>query len=135
MLQPKRSKYRKQFRGQMPGIAIRGGEVNFGEYGLKSTGRGWITARQIESARKVITRYTSKGGKMWIRIFPDKPVTKKALGTRMGSGKGDIHQYVCVVRPGRILFEVAGISQEMAREAFIKAAAKLPFNMKFAEKN
>jgi len=134
MLQPKRSKYRKQFRGQMPGMAHRGSEVNFGEFGLKSLGRGWVSARQIEAARKVITKYTSKGGKMWIRIFPDKPITKKALGTRMGSGKGDIHEYVAVVKPGRVLFEVAGITKEMATEAFRKAAAKLPCQAKLSEK-
>ncbi len=134
MLQPKRSKYRKQFRGQMPGMAERGGQVSFGEFGLKILGRGWVSSRQIEAARKVITRYTAKGGKMWIRIFPDKPITKKALGTRMGSGKGDIHEYVAVVKPGRILFEVAGITREAAAEAFRKAAAKLPYSGRLAEK-
>lgn len=134
MLQPKRQKYRKQFRGQMPGVAGRGGNVSFGEYGLKAMGRGWVSSRQIESARKAITRYTSKGGKMWIRIFPDKPITKKALGTRMGSGKGDIHEYVAVIKPGRVLFEVAGISRESAMEAFKKAGAKLPLDVRFSEK-
>jgi len=118
----------------MPGVALRGGEVSFGEFGLKAMGRSWVSARQIEAARKVITRYTSKGGKMWIRIFPDKPITKKALGTRMGSGKGDIHEYVAVVRPGRVIFEVAGISREMAHEAFTKAGAKLPLAVRFTEK-
>lgn len=135
MLQPKRQKHRKQFRGQMPGIAYRGGEVSFGEFGLKILGRGWVSSRQIEAARKVITRYTAKGGKMWIRIFPDKPITKKALGTRMGSGKGDIHEYVAVVRPGQVLFEVAGIPEDQAAEAFKKAAAKLPYSAKLSIKN
>jgi len=94
MLQPKKQKYRKQFRGQMPGLSRRGAEVNFGEYGLKALGRGWLSARQIEAARKAISRHAHRGGKVWIRVFPDKPITKKALGTRMGSGKGDIHEYV-----------------------------------------
>jgi len=134
MMQPKKQKYRKQFRGQMPGVATRGEQVAFGEYGLKAMGCGWLSARQIEAARKVITRYTQKGGKTWIRVFPDKPVTKKALGTRMGSGKGDIFQYVCVIRPGRIIFEVAGIPEGMAKAAFIKAAAKLPFDARTVAK-
>src|SRR3989337_1352345 len=127
MLQPKKQKYRKQFRGQMPGLSRRGAEVNFGEYGLKATGRGWLSARQIEAARKAISRHAQRGGKVWIRVFPDKPITKQALGTRMGSGKGDIHEYVCVVRPGRILFEIAGVSRETAYVAFERAGAKLPF--------
>ncbi|KKU56907.1 50S ribosomal protein L16 [Candidatus Amesbacteria bacterium RIFCSPLOWO2_02_FULL_48_11] len=130
MLQPKKQKYRKQFRGQMPGLSRRGAEVNFGEYGLKALGRGWLSARQIEAARKAISRHAHRGGKVWIRVFPDKPITKKALGTRMGSGKGDIHEYVSVVTPGRILFEIAGVTSEVAAVAFRRAAAKLPFKVK-----
>lgn len=134
MLQPKRSKHRKQFRGQMPGLAWRGSTVSFGEFGMKCLDRGWLSARQIESARKAITHHAQRGGKVWIRVFPDKPVTKKALGTRMGSGKGDIHEYVAVIRPGAILFEIAGVSETMAREAFTLAGAKLPFKVKTVNK-
>jgi large subunit ribosomal protein L16 len=130
MLQPKRQKYRKQFRGKMGGNSSRGIDVAFGDYGLKALGRGWLSARQIEAARKAITHHTSRGGKVWIRVFPDKPVTKKALGTRMGSGKGDIFEYVAVVTPGRILFEVAGIPGDLAQTAFARASAKLPFKVK-----
>ncbi len=130
MLQPKKQKYRKQFRGQMPGVSWRGAEVAFGEYGLKALGRGWLSARQIEAARKAISRHAHRGGKVWIRVFPDKPITKKALGTRMGSGKGDIHEYVSVVTPGRILFEIAGVTADVAAVAFRRAAAKLPFKVK-----
>lgn len=118
----------------MPGNANRGAEVSFGEFGLKAMGRGWLSARQIESARKAISRHAQRGGKVWVRVFPDKPVTKKALGTRMGSGKGDIHEYVCVVKPGRILFEIAGVSREIAFIAFKRAGAKLPFAAKAVEK-
>ena len=131
MLQPKRQKHRKQFRGKMPGNAQRGAEVSFGEFGMKSMDRGWMSSRQIEAARKAISRHAQRGGKVWIRVFPDKPITKKALGTRMGSGKGDIHEYVAVIRPGRFLFEIAGVTQETAELAFRRAAAKLPFKIKF----
>ncbi len=134
MLQPKRQKYRKQFRGQMPGNAQRGAEVAFGEFGLKAMGRGWVSSRQIEAARKAISRHAQRGGKVWIRIFPDKPITKKAPGTRMGSGKGEIFEYVAVVRPGRILFEIAGVARETAELAFSRAAAKLPLRVKFVSK-
>ncbi|MBI2587577.1 50S ribosomal protein L16 [Candidatus Amesbacteria bacterium] len=134
-LQPKKQKYRKQFRGQMRGTAYRGVEVAFGEFGLKAVGRGWLATKQIEAARKAITHHAQRGGKVWIRAFPDKPVTKKAPGTRMGSGKGDIDRYVAVVRPGLVLFEIAGVSREMAQEAFARAASKLPFDVKFVEKN
>lgn len=134
MLQPKKQKYRKQFRGQMPGMAQRGNLVSFGEYGLKAMGRGWLSARQIEAARKAISRHAHRGGKVWIRIFPDKPTTKKALGTRMGSGKGDIHEYVCVITPGRVIFEIAGVSAEIADLAFKRAAAKLPFRARMVTK-
>jgi large subunit ribosomal protein L16 len=134
MLQPKRQKHRKQFRGSMSGISYRGSNVDFGEFGLKAMGRGWLTARQIEAARKAITRYAQKGGKMWIRIFPDKPITKKALGTRMGSGKGDIFEYVAVITPGRVLFELAGVDEETAKAAFTRASAKIPFAVKLVSK-
>ncbi|HJZ05263.1 50S ribosomal protein L16 [Candidatus Amesbacteria bacterium RIFCSPHIGHO2_01_FULL_48_32] len=134
MLQPKKQKYRKQFRGQMPGLAWRGSEVAFGEFGLQSMQRGWLSARQIEAARKAITHHVQRGGKVWIKVFPDKPVTKKALGTRMGSGKGDIHEYVAVIRPGRIIFEIAGVPEDIAKTAFLRAAAKLPFDVKIISK-
>lgn len=134
MLQPKKQKYRKQFRGHMPGVSFRGSAVAFGEFGLRATSRGWVSARQIEAARKAITHHTQRGGKVWIRVFPDKPVTKKALGTRMGSGKGDIHEYVCVVTPGRVLFEIAGVARDTARTAFTQASAKLPIKVKFVSK-
>jgi large subunit ribosomal protein L16 len=134
MLQPKKQKFRKQFRGKMNGNAGRGVEVAFGEFGMKAMERGWLSARQIEAARKAIVKYTRRGGKVWIRAFPDKPTTKKALGVRMGSGKGDIHQYVAVVKPGRILFEIAGVSLEVASEAFKNAGAKIPFKVKLVAK-
>jgi len=118
----------------MSGNATRGAEVAFGEYGLKAVGRGWLTSRQIEASRKAIVKYTKRGGKIWIRVFPDKPTTKKALGVRMGSGKGDIHQYVAVIKPGRILFEIAGVTIDVAREAFRNASAKIPFGVKLVEK-
>jgi large subunit ribosomal protein L16 len=134
MMQPKRQKYRKQFRGKMSGKATRGNEVAFGEFGLKAIGRGWLSSRQIEAARKAIVKYTKRGGKIWIRVFPDKPTTKKALGVRMGSGKGDIHQYVAVIRPGRVLFEIAGVTCDLAKEAFRDASAKIPFGVKLVIK-
>jgi len=134
MLQPKKQKFRKQFRGKMRGLAYRGADVSFGEFGMKAIERGWLSARQIEAARKAIVKYTKRGGKVWIRIFPDKPVTKKALGVRMGSGKGDINEYVAVIKPGRIIFEIAGVSQETAAEAFKNAAAKVPFRVKLITK-
>jgi large subunit ribosomal protein L16 len=134
MLQPKKQKFRKQFRGRMKGSVIRGSNVDFGEFGLKAMGRGWLSARQIEAARKAIVKYTRRGGKVWLRVFPDKPTTKKALGTRMGSGKGDIFQYVAVIKPGKIIFEIAGVSQVTAGEAFKNAAAKIPFKVKLVTK-
>lgn len=134
MLQPKKQKYRKQFRGKMRGLAHRGAEVSFGEFGMKAVERGWLSSRQIESARKAIVKFTKRGGKVWIRAFPDKPVTKKALGVRMGSGKGDIHEYVAVIKPGRIIFEIAGVSQETAAEAFKNASAKVPFRIRLVTK-
>lgn len=131
MLQPKKSKYRKQFRGKMKGRSSRGFSLAFGDYGLKSLGRAWLTASQIEAARRAITHYTKRAGKVWIRVFPDKPVTAKSSGVGMGSGKGDIDKYVAVVKPGRILFELAGVTEEIAREAMIRAGSKLPFKTKF----
>ncbi len=130
MLEPKRTKYRKSFRGRMRGKSSRGSKLSFGEYGLKSLGRGWLSARQIEAARRSITHSIKRGGKVWIRVFPHKPVTSRPAGQRMGGGKGDIDRYVCVVTPGRILFEVAGIDKDLVLDAFAKASAKLPFKTK-----
>jgi len=130
MLQPKERKYRKDFRGRMKGKATRGATLAFGEYGIKALGRSWLSARQIEAARRAITHTLKRGGKVWIRVFPDKPVTARPAGQRMGGGKGDVDRYVCVVTPGRILFEVAGVDKELAMEAFKRAAAKLPFKTK-----
>jgi large subunit ribosomal protein L16 len=135
MLQPKRQKYRKHFRGTMKGVAVAGSKIDFGEYGLKALGRGWLSARQIEAARKVISHHTKRAGKLWIRVFPDKTYTKKGAGVRMGGGKGDIEGYVVVVRPGRIIFELAGIPQDIAVEAFRRAAQKLPFKTKIIIKD
>lgn len=115
----------------MAGTSRRGTVLAFGDFGLKSLGRGWLTARQIEAARKAITHYTKRAGKVWIRVFPDKPVTAKSAGAKMGSGKGEVEGYVAVVTPGRILFELAGVSREVAQEAMQRAAAKLPFKSKF----
>lgn len=126
-MQPKSSKYRKSFRGRRKGISIRGSKVDFGEYGLKSLGRGWLSAKQIEAARRAIAHTTSRGGKVWLRVFPHKPISGRGPGVRMGSGKGDVEGYVAVVTPGRILFEIAGVSEELAHAAFNKASAKLPF--------
>lgn len=134
MLQPKKSKYRKQFRGRMRGNSQRGAEVAFGEFGLKATSPGWVTARQIEAARKKITFMTKRAGKYWIRVFPDKPVTKKPVGVKMGSGKGAIDQYVAVVKPGMILFELSGVTEETARTAFNKAGHKISVATTFVSK-
>jgi len=134
MLQPKKSKYKKQFRGKMKGLAFRGSSLAFGQYGLKSEGRAWLTDRQIEAARKAISHYTKRAGKVWIRVFPDKPITKKPSGVRMGGGKGDIEGYVVTIVPGRIIFELAGVVEDMARQALKRAAAKLPFKTKFVKK-
>lgn len=131
MLQPKKQKYRKHFRGKMRGVSTAGSQVSFGEYGLKALGRGWLTARQIEAARKAITHYTKRAGKLWIRVFPDKTYTKKGSGVRMGGGKGEIEGYVCVVKPGRVIFELAGVDSATAKEAFRLAGQKLPFKTKF----
>ena len=130
MLQPKRVKYRRAFRGRRSGIASRGSSLEFGEFALKALEAGWLTARQIESARRAITHHTKRGGRLWIRIFPDKPVTKKPPETRMGSGKGAVDHYVAVVKPGNVLFEMSGVSEEIAAEALKKASAKLPIHSK-----
>lgn len=126
MLTPKRQKYRKQQRGSMKGIAARGTKLSFGDYGLQSLDIGWISSRQIESARRAISNYTQRGGRTWITIFPDKPITKKPPEVRMGGGKGDIDSYVAPVKPGRIMFEMAGVTTETAKEALRLAAHKLP---------
>ncbi len=128
MLMPKRVKYRKQQRGRMKGMATRGNFVAFGEYGLQALEPAWITARQIEAARRAIVRRLRRGGKYWIRIFPDKPVTKKPAETRMGSGKGNVDHWVAVVKPGRVLFEISGVSKDVALEALRLAAHKLPIH-------
>ena len=134
MLQPKRTKFRKQHKGRNNGVAVRGSSVSFGEYGLKSVNRGRITARQIEAARRTITRHVKRQGKMWIRIFPDKPVTKKPLEVRMGKGKGSVELWVAQVRPGTMLYEIQGVPEAIAREAFTLAAAKLPVKTTFVER-
>lgn len=134
MLQPKRAKFRKQFKGHNRGLATRGNRVSFGEYGLRAVERGWITARQIESARRALTRHIKRGGKIWIRIFPDKPVTKKPLEVRMGSGKGSVEFHVAVIQPGKMLYEIEGVPVEIAREALKLAAAKLPVKTEFIER-
>ena len=126
MLMPKKVKYRKQQRGRMKGKAWRGSSISFGDFGLKAMDRGWVTSRQIEAARIAMTRYIKRGGKVWIRLFPDKPITKKPAETRMGKGKGAPEEWVGVVRPGKILFEMEGVSLEIAKEAFRLAAQKLP---------
>ena len=131
MLQPSRTKYRKMQKGRRKGKATRGNTLAFGEYGLQALGRGWITDRQIEAGRVAIIRYIKQSGKMWVRIFPDKPLTKKPLETRMGRGKGNPEQWVAVVKPGRILFELEGISEQDAREAFRIASHKLPIPTRF----
>ena len=135
MLEPKKQKYRKSFRGRMKGTALRGSDLSFGEYGLKSLGRGWLSARQIEAGRRAITHSIKRGGKVWVRVFPDKPVTKKPAGVRMGSGKGDIDHYVAVVRPGRIIFELAGIPEAQALEALRRAGHKLPIRTKVIKRD
>lgn len=134
MLVPKRVKYRKMQRGMMKGIAHAGTKINFGEFGLVSEEMGWISSRQIEAARRAITHFTARGGRLWIRIFPDKPVTKKPPEVRMGSGKGDVDEYVAPVKAGRIMFEMGGVTKEVAAEALRLAAHKLPVKTKFLEK-
>ena len=135
MLQPKRRKYRKEFRGSTKGIATSGATLAFGDFGLKSLGRGWLTARQIEAARKAMTHHTKRQGKMWIRVFPDKPVTAKGPGVGMGSGKGDIKEYVAPIIPGKMLFEIGGVGREIAQEAMRLASHKMPFQTKFIQRS
>ncbi|WP_257293381.1 50S ribosomal protein L16 [Endozoicomonas sp. YOMI1] len=135
MLQPKRTKFRKQQKGRNRGLALRGSRVSFGEYALKAIGRGRITARQIEAARRAMTRHIKRGGKIWIRIFPDKPITGKPLEVRQGKGKGNVEYWVCQIQPGRVLYEMEGVSEELAREAFALAAAKLPLETAFVKRS
>ncbi|MCZ7601070.1 MAG: 50S ribosomal protein L16 [Gammaproteobacteria bacterium] len=134
MLQPKRTKYRKQQKGRNRGIASRGNEVSFGEFGLKCTGRGRLTSRQIEASRRAINRHVKRGGRVWIRVFPDKPVSKKPLEVRMGKGKGNPEYWVALVQPGRMLFEIEGVNESLAREAFRLASAKLPVSTSFVSR-
>ena len=134
MLMPKRVKRRKQFRGSMRGKALRGNVINYGDFGLVATEPCWIRSNQIEAARVAMTRYIKRGGKVWIKIFPDKPVTAKPAETRMGSGKGALEYWVAVVKPGRVMFEIAGVSEEVAREALRLASHKLPIKTKFVTK-
>ena len=130
MLSPRRTKFRKQHRGRMRGMAQRGNKVSFGEYALQATEPSWLTSRQIEAARRAMTRYVRRGGKIWIRVFPDKPITMRPAETRMGSGKGNPEFWVAVVKPGRVIFEIAGVAEETAREAMRLASFKLPFKTK-----
>jgi len=131
MLSPRRTKFRKQHRGRMKGMAQRGNQISFGDYALQATEPCWMTSRQIEAARRAMTRYVRRGGKIWIRVFPDKPVTMRPAETRMGSGKGNPEYWVAVIKPGRVVFEIAGVPEETAREAMRLAAFKLPFKTKF----
>ena len=134
MLQPARQKFRKQHKGRNTGLALTGNKVSFGDFGLKALGRGRITARQIEAARRVMTRHIKRGGRIWIRIFPDKPITKKPAEVRMGKGKGSVEFYVAEIQPGKMLYEMDGVSETLAREAFRLAAAKLPLLTTFASR-
>jgi large subunit ribosomal protein L16 len=134
MLQPARRKYRKEQKGRNTGVATRGAKVSFGEFGLKAVGRGRLTARQIEAARRAMTRHIKRGGRIWIRIFPDKPITKKPLETRMGKGKGAPEEWVCVIKPARVLYEIEGVDRQTAEEAFRLAAHKLPIKTRFVSR-
>jgi large subunit ribosomal protein L16 len=135
MLQPKRTKFRKQMKGRNRGVATRGNKVSFGEFGLKATTHGQITARQIEAARRALTRFIKRGGRVWIRVFPDKPVSRKPLEVRMGSGKGNVEFWVAPVQPGTVLYEMEGVAETEAREAFRLAAAKLPIRTTFVSRH
>ena len=134
MLQPKRTKFRKMHKGRNRGLALRGSKVSFGEFGLKASVRGRLTARQIEAARRAMTRHIKRGGKIWIRVFPDKPITNKPLEVRMGKGKGNVEYWVALIQPGKVLYEMEGVSEEIAREAFALAAAKLPIATTFVRR-
>ena len=134
MLQPKKTKYRNQQKGRNRGLALRGSRVSFGEFGLKAVGRGRMTARQIEAGRRAMTRRVKRGGKIWIRVFPDKPITKKPLEVRQGKGKGAVEYWVALIQPGRMIYEMQGVPEETAREAFALAAAKLPFRTQFVRR-
>jgi large subunit ribosomal protein L16 len=134
MLQPKRTKFRKMQKGRNRGLAQRGSTVSFGEYGLKAVGRGRLTARQLEAARRALTRHIKRGGKVWIRVFPDKPITQKPLEVRQGSGKGSVEYWVAQIQPGKILFEIEGVDEQIVQEAFALASAKLPFATKVAKR-
>jgi large subunit ribosomal protein L16 len=134
MLQPKRTKFRKQQKGRNRGLANSGNKVSFGEFALKSTSRGQLTARQIEAARRTITRKVKRGGKLWIRVFPDVPITKKPIEVRQGKGKGNVEYWVAKIQPGRVIYEIEGVSEELAREAFKLAAAKLPVRTTFVNR-
>ena len=134
MLEPKRRKFRKEFRDRRRGKALRGSKLSFGEYGLKALEAKWLSSRQIEAGRRAITHTLKKGGRMWTRVFPDKPVTSRPAGQRMGGGKGDIDRYVAVITPGRIIYEVTGVSPSVAKDAFAKAAAKMPFKTRLVSK-
>jgi large subunit ribosomal protein L16 len=131
MLQPARTKYRKQQKGRNTGIATRGNKVAFGEYGLKALGRGRLTARQLEAARRTLSRHIKRGGRVWIRVFPDKPISRKPAEVRMGNGKGNPEYYVAEIQPGKVLYEINGVPEELAREAFLLASAKLPLRTRF----
>ena len=135
MLQPKRTKFRKQQKGRNRGLAQVGNRVSFGEYGLKATTRGFVTARQIEAARRAITRYVKRGGKLWIRIYPDKPISKKPVEVRMGKGKGNVEYWVAPIQPGRVMYEIQGVTEEQAREAFRLASAKLAVRTAFVKRS
>ena len=135
MLQPKRTKFRKMHKGRNRGLALRGSKVSFGEFGLKATGRGRLTARQIEAARRAISRHIKRGGKIWIRVFPDKPITQKPLEVRMGKGKGNVEYWVALIQPGKILYEMEGVDETIAREAFALASAKLPISTTFVKRS
>ena len=135
MLQPKRTKFRKQMKGRNRGLSQRGSKVSFGDFGLKATGRGRLTARQIEAARRAMTRHVKRGGKIWIRVFPDKPITEKPLEVRQGKGKGNVEYWVAEIQPGKVLYEMDGVNEALAREAFALAAAKLPISTTFVTRH